>query len=390
MSTADNSLGWLAAGEVPAFLCRRTRNGVEITSTTPALRAANGPDSAWPSESVLLPMLESAWPHAAGPPVVTHPAEQPDHQCVLYALDDPPTACVGILRTMTPLQRYNESFFTTVQALPDIVARLDRHHRHLYVNPTIEKVTGIPAQAFIAKSKRELGLPPEVVEQWEALIDNVLHSGAAAELEHELPTVHGPRHFLTRAVPEFGTGGVVQTVLSTSHDITQLKSLQHQLAILASSDPLTSLLNRRGFIERVESELVRTRSGDGQLSLLLLDVNNFKSVNDTYGHIAGDNVLMAIADVLVQEIGPDDFAARIGGDEFCVGLVDGNATHAPDIAERIRRRVGELGARDLCPCGVSVSLGITSAAEADHSVADLIARVDESMYREKVRRPDQP
>ncbi|AQT81331.1 hypothetical protein B1R94_21875 [Mycolicibacterium litorale] len=354
---------------------------VEIVARTPAFEAAIHLGAGWPGETALLAGMAAAWPERGDSASALHIGDGPDWQCVLQALGD--GSCVGIVRLTDLRQRYNEAFFTTVQSLPDIVARMDRNHRHLYINPSIERVTGLPAQAFIGKSKREIGLPPELVSQWEVLVERVLHSAEPAEEEHELPTVDGPRHFLTRVVPERGRDGAIHTVLSTSHDITQLKSLQRQLALLASTDPLTSLLNRRGFVDRAEAEVSRVGRADGRLSLLLLDVNNFKAINDNYGHAAGDNVLMAIGDVLHQEIGVDDFVARLGGDEFCVGLVDADADSARAAAERIRRRIGGLGTGDRCPCAVSVSIGFTVASDDDHSVSDLLARVDQSMYLDK-------
>ncbi|TGD86752.1 sensor domain-containing diguanylate cyclase [Mycolicibacterium sp. CH28] len=378
----DELLDWFAESAVAAFLCRRDGDDVEIVSRTPECTAVVGPGPGQLAETALLAGLGLLWPGIDRSPEVISLPDAPDWQCTLQALDDPPTSWLGILRLTTARQRHNEVFFSIAQALPDIVARLDRNHRHVYINPRIERETGIPVQLFIGKSKRELGLPPDLVAQWEPLVDRVLHSEEPAEEEQQLPTIHGVRTFLTRVVPERSPDGEVRTVLSTSYDITQLKSLQQQLAELARTDPLTSVLNRRGFSERIEAELARQQDGDGQLSLLLLDVNDFKSVNDTYGHFAGDNVLIAIGEALQQEVGPHDFVARLGGDEFCVALVDADATDADAVADRIRRRIGGLGPGDRCPCAVSVSVGLATAT-ADERTADLMTRVDRQMYREK-------
>ncbi|WP_328352041.1 diguanylate cyclase [Mycobacterium sp. NBC_00419] len=331
----------------------------------------------------LLAALEVAWPETADSSAMTHLTDDSDWQCVLQPLDDPPTLCLGILRPQSLSQRHDEVFFTTVETLPDIVARLDRNHRHLYINPAIEHFTGLSAQLFIGRSKREIGLPPELVAVWEPLVDKVFDTEEPAEEEHELPTVHGPRTFLTRAVPERSADGAVRTVLSTSNDITELKALQRQLAELARTDPLTSVLNQRGFAERLEAELSRVRDGRGGLSVLLLDVNDFKSVNDTFGHIAGDNVLMAIGEALQLEAGPDDFVGRLGGDEFCVALVDADAVRAAAAADRIRRRISGYRPDDGNPYAVSVSIGLATAGDSDATVADLMTRVDRLMYQEK-------
>lgn len=379
----DDVLAWLAAADVPAFLCHRDGERIEIINRTAAFTATGPLD-----EPGLLAQLPVAWPASGSSPAVTPLAGLPDWQCVLQALDEPPTRCVGILRFSTDAQRDNDTFFTTVEALPDIVARLDRNHRHVYINPTIERFTGLSTQQFIGRSKREIGLPPQLVEVWEPLVDKVFDTAKPAEQEDALPTVHGPRYFLTRVVPEFNRDGAFHTVLSTSHDITHLKELQWQLELLARTDPLTSLMNRRGFMERVDAELLRVGRREGRLSLLVLDVNDFKSINDSFGHVAGDSVLIAVSDVLAQETRDNDFAARLGGDEFCVGLVDVDDTHAAAVVDRIRLRINALGVGDGCPCAVSLSIGLASAGEHDHSVSDLLNRVDQLMYREKSRGRD--
>lgn len=381
-------MAWLAAANVPAFLCHRDGDRVDIVSRTNQFDSVVDAHTGQFDERALLAQLDSVWPAADGSPVVTTLGDAPDWQFVLQAVDDPPTRCVGIVRHATTEQRYNDAFFTTVETLPDIVARLDRNHRHVYINPTIERVTGYPAQAFIGKSKRELGLPEQLVRVWEPLVDKVFDTAQPAEQEDELPTMNGPRHFLTRVVPEFGPGGELHTVLSTSHDITELKSLQWQLDLLARTDALTSLLNRRGLVERVEAELPRVRRGEGRLSLLLLDVDDFKSINDTFGHLAGDSVLIAIGEALQQEIGNNDFAARLGGDELCVGLVDTGEAEAEAAVARIRRRINNLGTDERCPREVSVSIGLTTVNEQDRSVSDLLTRADQLMYREKPGRRD--
>jgi diguanylate cyclase (GGDEF)-like protein/PAS domain S-box-containing protein len=376
---ADDVLALLAAAQVPAFICRRRGDQIEILSRTAEFSDIVGVQTGPFSELALLEQLASAWPTSAGSPAVTPLADPPDWHCVLQALDEESTRCLGILRFSTLAQRDNDTFYTTVESLPDVVARLDRNHRHVYINPTIERFTGLSTQQFLGRSKREIGLPPGLVEVWEPLVDKVFGTAQPAEQEDALPTIDGPRYFLTRVVPEFGPDGAFNTVLSTSHDITNLKELQWQLEALARTDPLTSLLNRRGFIERVEAQLPRVQRGEGRLSLLLLDVNDFKSVNDTFGHIAGDNVLIAIGDALREESGPDDFVARIGGDELCVGIVDTDAAHAEAAVTRIRSRINGLG--------ISVSIGLAIVGADDDDVSDLLKRVDQLMYQEKPRRP---
>lgn len=387
MGVANEWLGTLALAGVPAFVCRLDQDMAGIEARTPKFVAIR--DSLNLDEDVLLESLTSAWPDGRRrDPAVVDGVGDSAWQCVLVTVDENLSRCVAILRMPSRLQRYNETFFSIVEKLPDIVSRYDRNFRHLYVNPAIEAVTPLlPAQDYIGKDHHELGMPPHLTELWQSAYRRAFENGDTIEQEFTFLGPEGTRHFLFRTVPEYGPDGEVRTVLNTARDITELKSLQHQLELLAHTDSLTSLLNRRGFVNRVEAELRRLRDGNATLSLLMVDVNDFKSVNDTYGHLAGDDVLTAIGNVIRTQIRPQDFAGRLGGDEFCIALVDMGSAPALEVADGIRRGIGRLGPPDGCPRAVSVSIGLTTSDERESTVSELLSRCDRSMYQEKLRKP---
>ncbi|MEZ0358216.1 GGDEF domain-containing protein [Mycobacterium sp. SA01] len=386
MEVANEWLGILALAGVPAFVCRLDQGSAEVQSRTPKFVAIR--DALNLDENVVLDRLAAACSAAAGPdPIIVDGESDPAWQCVVTSVNGNPNLCLAILRVTSRLQRYNETFFSIVEKLPDIVSRYDRNFRHLYVNPAIESVTPlIGVQDYIGKDHHELGMPPHLIELWQSAYRRAFEAGETVEQEFTFLGPHGTRHFLFRTVPEYGPDGKIHTVLNTARDITELKSLQQQLEVLGQTDPLTSLLNRRGFINRLEAELRRARDGGAVLSLLMLDINNFKSVNDTFGHPAGDDVLTAIGDIIQTAVQPDDFPARLGGDEFCIGLVDTSSTQARAAAERIRMRISELGALDGCPCRITVSIGLVTSDEPSDTASDLLSRCDRSMYQEKLRR----
>ncbi len=226
-------------------------------------------------------------------------------------------------------------------------------------------------------------MPENLIELWKTEHDRVFATGEGVEREFEFPGLEGSRWYLFRVIPEFDATGEVRTVLSTARDITELKLLQEQLTELAQTDSLTALLNRRSFLDRLDAELVRARNQQARLSLLLLDVDDFKSINDRFGHPGGDNVLQTIGSVLREETGAYDFAGRLGGDEFGVGLVGADPEFAQEVSDRIRRRIGELAGQQIGAGTVKVSIGMATAEASDRRVSDLIARVDQSMYSEK-------
>ena len=153
---------------------------------------------------------------------------------------------------------------------------------------------------------------------------------------------------------------------------------------LAEHDPLTGVLNRRAILARLRAEFAKARQSGEPLSLLFLDLDHFKHVNDSYGHRAGDQCLRSVIDPIAGELRQGDALGRYGGEEFLILLPGAGASDAEVVAERIRRRVQEMpmlisGMR----IGLTVSLGV---AAVDTEVAipdDLVERADAALYRSK-------
>lgn len=120
----------------------------------------------------------------------------------------------------TQLRQAEATFKTLIENLPDVVARFDADLRHLYVSPAVEPVLGRPAQDYLGKTNRELGLPEELGEPWDAALRRAFASGQPETLEIALPALEGMRHFDCRIVPERGPGGAVASVLTVSRDVT--------------------------------------------------------------------------------------------------------------------------------------------------------------------------
>lgn len=161
--------------------------------------------------------------------------------------------------------------------------------------------------------------------------------------------------------------------------------LQTQLQHHAVIDGLTGLHNRRWFDDAIERKLKRSNVNGGTLCLLLVDIDHFKVFNDEFGHLAGDQVLRAVAGVLNTSMRPDDMTARFGGDEFVIILPDTEATEAFDIAERLRQDISGLSVsfgEQPHLRAVTVSLGISSLQPND-SVETLFQRADDALYQAK-------
>lgn len=165
--------------------------------------------------------------------------------------------------------------------------------------------------------------------------------------------------------------------------------LLRRLAEEARVDPLTGLLNRRGFDERVSLELARALRTRSSLALVAFDLDRFKRVNDEYGHETGDRVLARVGEVIADEVRAFDVAARIGGEEFVVVLPDADASTARPFAERVRQAIGEperdlrdeARTRGAVPV-VTVSGGVACAA-APIDIERLLGDADRALYRAK-------
>ncbi|MBU0620342.1 MAG: diguanylate cyclase [Gammaproteobacteria bacterium] len=169
------------------------------------------------------------------------------------------------------------------------------------------------------------------------------------------------------------------------HDITERKKFELELERQAQIDALTGLNNRRHFYELAEQEIVRTRRYGKPLSILMVDVDHFKSINDTYGHHSGDTVLQRLSDVCRQTMREIDIIGRIGGEEFCILLPEANGAQAREAAERLREAVAatEVQLEPEVSISFSVSIGVAALVAEDDGVAAMLRRADAALYAAK-------
>ena len=176
----------------------------------------------------------------------------------------------------------------------------------------------------------------------------------------------------------------------TLHDITEQVKLYKQVEKLSITDPLTSAFNRRALALYGEQEIQRSHRYQRKLSLILLDVDNFKDINDRYGHQGGDYALKTIVQSIRNRIRDNDFIFRYGGDEFVVLLIETGIPEAIETAKRIRYGLAHLPAGDehTTPQKVLVSLGITGLSP-DDNLESLLQHADQALYQAKAAGKDQ-
>jgi diguanylate cyclase len=213
--------------------------------------------------------------------------------------------------------------------------------------------------------------------------------GHATQLQQ--PTaLESLQHILSELLAETQQMRVTNLTLTRQLDTSaqEVLTLTERLAraqVEALNDPLTRLLNRRGF-EEVVSKLYDGSAPLAGASLLLIDIDEFKAINDTYGHLVGDQVLRAVAQILRARIKGADIACRLGGDEFAVLLPDTNVAGATALAEQIRttllQRRLRLVERNQFVENVTLSIGIANVAK-EASLESLIQRADLALYAAK-------
>ena len=180
-----------------------------------------------------------------------------------------------------------------------------------------------------------------------------------------------------------------------ARDITESKQMesilrkaQEDAMQFASHDYLTGIFNRKTFVDRLQQEMNRAKREERVLSLLMLDIDYFKSINDRLGHDAGDAILKAFARTVVRHLRPYDFCARYGGDEFIACLPNTTNQQAFNIAERLRKRIeGEYYTYQDNILHLTASIGISSYDWDSFIVpsSDLISQADQNMYNAKKR-----
>jgi len=185
---------------------------------------------------------------------------------------------------------------------------------------------------------------------------------------------HGSTVFLpgdTAALSAYATHAAI--ALSNARLVTRLERQ-------AAEDPLTGLANQRAFYRTCAAEFSRAQRAQSEVSIVMLDLDHFKVINDAHGHLHGDQVLLAVADALRRSVRAHDAVARMGGEEFAILLPDADADAAYDTAERARSAIARV---PVAHATLSCSAGVATATPADTSPVDLLALADRALYQAK-------
>ncbi|MBA3687752.1 MAG: EAL domain-containing protein [Chloroflexi bacterium] len=287
------------------------------------------------------------------------------------------------------LRRSETRFRSLVQNSSDLVVLLDREARMVFVSPAIERILGEPAATRSDQPVTEL-VHPEDAEWITALLERLAATpGSVSRGEVRMQHADGRWRWIEVVGTNLMSDPDVRGIVLNCRDVTDRRTLEEQLRHQAFHDPLTNLANRPLLIDRIEHELEgRPMESPATTAVLLLDLDDFKTVNDSLGHTAGDELLAAVADRVRAALRGRDTAARIGGDEFGILVRTGERAEVEAIAERILGSIREpidLGDHHLT---VAASMGIVYVDGRQATADELLRSADVAMYMAKARGKD--
>jgi diguanylate cyclase (GGDEF)-like protein len=277
-----------------------------------------------------------------------------------------------------------ELFRSTVESTADGILVVDRDNKVAFANGRFAAMWHIPEDLT---SRRDDGeLLAFVVEQLDdpgAFVAKVEELYLSDREDLDTLMFRDGRVFERYSRPLLRDGQIHGRVWSF-RDVSDRKHFEAQLVHIASHDPLTGLFNRRRFDEELDRQLLEAQRYGVSGALLFLDLDQFKDVNDSRGHRAGDDLLTSLALLLSQRLRETDVIARLGGDEFAVLLPHADASQAESVANdllnAIRGHTFEVGGAAL---GITVSLGIALFPDHGVTAGELLSRADMAMYRAK-------
>jgi len=259
-----------------------------------------------------------------------------------------------------------------VEQLTDGVVVIRSDGRIIDLNPAAAATFGMPLEAALNQPAMNF-------------IQTPLLPGLLVGLFSNAEITVGSRSFHVLATPLSSDAERPQEMALVFRDITELTKIKQEMERLAHTDFLTGLSNRRFFMQRLAEETERVKRGNQPMSVLLLDMDSFKTVNDTHGHDIGDRVLQVIASVTQEVKRMADVSARIGGEEFAMLLPDTDREGAIKLAQRLRRTINEQIIADAKggPITVTASIGVATMSHADHGIDHILTHADRALYRAK-------
>ncbi|QTD52681.1 sensor domain-containing diguanylate cyclase [Sulfidibacter corallicola] len=288
-------------------------------------------------------------------------------------------------RILSENERTLRSIYLSIEATGESVMITDRRNTVYYVNPAFSDLTGFNADEVFDRMADDffnfdhspvvLAKMKEIAREtgsWQGDVTLRKKSGDLYDAFLDLNSVKDQT-------------GRFEGFIFIQRDITAIKKMMHDLERLARIDALTGLYNRRYFMERFQEEFKRAARYKRSTCLLLMDLDHFKNINDTYGHGTGDRVLERVGVLIEKQMRTSDFAGRYGGEELCIALPETSQEGGMTFADRLRIRIQEemFHAEDARLFNVTCSIGVVSLISMEKNITHYFACADRALYRAK-------
>jgi diguanylate cyclase (GGDEF)-like protein/PAS domain S-box-containing protein len=279
-------------------------------------------------------------------------------------------------------QRSEDRFRSLVQSSWDVIAVTDVDSTVRYVSPSVSRVLGFEPSVLVGRALREFIHPDDRAACAKARIETLAMgrpSVSDCRVQHRDGSWRYMELTTTNLLQDENVGGIVVNL----RDVTDRRKLEEELRHQAFHDPLTRLANRALFQDRTGHALTRAARHGEPVTVLFLDIDDFKMVNDSLGHLAGDTLLQAVSERIADCIRPSDTAARFGGDEFAVLLEDTPLTEACRVADRVLEAMQtpfNVLDREMY---VTASIGVAPAGLDSADPGELLRDADVAMYAAK-------
>ncbi len=281
-------------------------------------------------------------------------------------------------------------FRAMIDQVPDYLFVKDTESRFVVANRAVAADLGLKPKELIGKTDFELH-PRELAARFFADEQKVISSGEPLlDIEEFVVDVSGSKKWLsTSKVPLRNDLNEVIGIVGVSRDVTERKSAEDQIHFLAHHDALTGLPNRTLLMDRLSQALLQAQRNDRRATAIFIDLDNFKMINDSLGHNAGDTLLRIVAERMVECVRATDTVVRLGGDEFVVLLID--QADSPNVAlvlDKIRAAISEPIPIEGRLLHVTCSIGLATFPEDGTDAETLLMNADVAMYRAKERGRD--
>ena len=282
---------------------------------------------------------------------------------------------------VTNMRESLQHYSALIESTDDSIYLVDLQSRYLFMNKKHLGRMGLHANEVLGKAYGDFHSRDEA-EEFVRQIENVLHSGESVQHEHKSARDAG--YFLRTLSPVMDSTNTIIAVTVISKNITLMKKLEANLYALSLSDELTQLYNRRGFFTLTDQQLKISRRTKKPMLLIFADLNDFKRINDMFGHDTGDSALREFTSILKQTYRESDIIARIGGDEFVILITSFKADKEVTYLKRLLLNVKRFNEKNANSYQLSISTGVVICDPASkYTIEQILKDADIRMYEQK-------